>query len=403
MRRELSSEGRILRRPPGSATGEIAGRRPAATAVGFRVQGMRYALMRSAVVLGVVVACAGLGTLPGAARAQEALVMTASSESAVIPRRVRLSGSVVSPRTARVSTELGGLIEAMNVDLGDHVQTGDPLVRLDAELERLDLRRAEAAVREAREELADAEREVTVGRRLAANNNLPQNELDAREARTRIAEAAVDRLEAEAARYRARVRRHTISAPFPGVVARRVATEGEWVSPGAAVVELVETDRLWVDVPVPQRYFPELRDAPTVMVTFDALPGQEFPADVLARVPVSDPTARTFTLRLRPRVEGVALTPGMSARVTLQLATDQRGVVVPRDAVIRYPDGRTTVWVTEETDGATTVAERQVELGRAFDGRVHVQSGLEAGEAVVVRGNEALREGQRVRLTGGEG
>jgi len=46
-----------------------------------------------------------------------------------------------------------------------------------------------------------------------------------------------------------------------------------------------------------------------------------------------------------------------------------------------------------------TVSERQVELGRAFDGRIHIRSGLEEGVSVVVRGNESLRPGQSVRVT----
>ena len=354
--------------------------------------------LRAGLLVGCLVA-ASMG-LSGAPKAQDAPPVTAASSiEMAIPNRVRLSGTVVSPRTADVSTEIGGIVEAMRVDLGDHVDTGDTLVQLDAALERLDLRQAEAAVQEARETLADVERELGVGRQLAANANLPQNELDAREARVRIAEAALDRLEAEAARYRTRVERHTIKAPFAGVVAERVAAEGEWVAPGAAVVELVETDRLFVDVPVPQDYFADLQDAPEVTLEFDALPGRPFPADVVARVPVSDPTVRTFTFRLRPRAGDVALTPGMSARVTLELATDEPGVAIPRDAIVRYPDGRTTVWVTEEADAGITVAERQVELGRAFDGRIHILNGLQPGESVIVRGNEALREGQRVSLT----
>lgn len=358
-------------------------------------------LRRAVFCSGLTLVVTALAT-SGIAEAQHAPVATAFSESMEIPRRVRLSGTVVSPRIADVSTEIGGIVQNMYVDLGDRVDAGDILVQLDPGLEQLDLRRAEAAAQEAQEMLADVERELAVGRQLAADNNLPQNELDAREARVRIAQAALERLEAEAARYRTRVERHTIRAPFAGVVAERVAAEGEWAAPGAAVVELVETDRLFVDVPVPQDYFSELQDAPEVTVEFDAFAGRPFPAEVAARVPVSDPTVRTFTFRLRPRVGGISLTPGMSARVTLELATGERGVAVPRDAIIRYPDGRTTVWVTQQEVDTVTVAERQVELGRAFQGRVHVRSGLQAAERVIVRGNEALREGQRVSVTSSE-
>ena len=335
--------------------------------------------------------------------AQEAPVEVTLALTVEIPKRVELSASVVSPRAANISTDIGGLVQSVIVALGDRVKAGAVLVQLDATLEKLELRQATAAVDEARETVADADREARIGRQLAAKKNLPQNILDAREADARIAAAALRRLEAAAARRRERVDRHAIRAPFDGVVAQRIAHEGEWVAPGAAVVELVETARLFVDVPVPQQYYSQLGDAPGVMLRFDAVPEQVFPAEVVARVPVSDPTARTFTLRLRPGAGEEILTPGMSARVVLDYGARARGIVVPRDAVIRYPDGRTTVWVAEADSAAPKASEHQVELGAAFDGMVHIKSGVSDGATVIVHGNESLREGQRVRLTGGEG
>ena len=318
-----------------------------------------------------------------------------------VPNRVRLSGSVVSPRTARISTDIGGLVESLDVELGEAVSAGTALIHLDAELARLDLERARAAVAEARADLDDARREVRVGKRLAAQDNLPQNQLDARQARAAMAEAALARLQAEASRFEARVRRHTIRAPFDGVVARRLAQPGEWIAPGTAVVELVDTGRLRVDVPVPQEYFPDLTDRASARVAFDAYPGRSFATTILARVPVSDPTARTFTLRLNPETGDLALTPGMSAKVVLDLAKGRQQVVIPRDAVIRHADGRTTVWVTEARGEALTVVERVVTLGRTFEGRVAVENGIAAGQSVVTRGNEGLRPGQTVRRVSG--
>jgi RND family efflux transporter MFP subunit len=348
----------------------------------------------------------GLAAAPAGVRAQDGgmPVSTARAEIAPVIHAVRLSGTVVAPRSSKISTSVGGLVETVGVDRGDRVAEGDVLVRLDRDLARHELARAKASVDEAEAELADARREVRVGQRLAERGNLPQNELDAREAEVAMNRAALARLRAEAARERERLARRTITAPFAGVVAQKVTESGEWVSPGTTVVELVATDGLWVDIPVPQKYYPELRDGAPVTLHFDALPDQRFDAKRVALVPVSDPTARTFVLRVRPVREGLPLTPGMSARAELRLATGTKGVVIPRDAVIRYPDGRTTVWrvqTTDDGDGAATVTERQVQLGRAFDGRVHVRSGLAEGARIVVRGNESLREGQRVRLTGG--
>jgi multidrug efflux pump subunit AcrA (membrane-fusion protein) len=73
--------------------------------------------------------------------------------------------------------------------------------------------------------------------------------------------------------------------------------------------------------------------------------------------------------------------------------------VIPRGAVIRYPDGRTTVWLLDRDDDRLVARERQVELGRSFDGLVHIRDGLEAGTRVVVRGNETLRPGQPVQVS----
>ena len=89
----------------------------------------------------------------------------------------------------------------------------------------------------------------------------------------------------------------------------------------------------------------------------------------------------------------------MSARVELQLDSGQTGTVVPRDAVLRHADGRVLVWVVDTNNGTVTAIERRVRSGRTFDGKVEIVSGLEAGEEVVVRGNESLRVGQQVSVT----
>ena len=332
--------------------------------------------------------------------AQEAPVEITLARTAEIPKRVELSASVVSPRTANVSTDIGGLVRSVIVDLGDRVKAGASLVWLDAKLEQLALQQAIAAKDEARERLANAEREARIGRQLAKKNNLAKNILDAREAAVRIAAAALRRIEALAEQHHERVKRHHIRAPFEGVVAQRVANEGEWVTPGAVIVKLVETARLYVDVPMPQHYYSLLGDSLRVKLRFAAMPGQTFAAEVVARVPVSDPTARTFTLRLRPEIGEGILIPGMSAQVVVDYGAHARGIVVPRDAIIRYPDGRTSLWITIADGKTTKVSELLVELGPAFDGMVHIKSGLADGATVVVRGNESLREGQRVRLSG---
>ncbi|WP_096364783.1 efflux RND transporter periplasmic adaptor subunit [Thiohalobacter thiocyanaticus] len=348
----------------------------------------------------------GLLLLPVLATAQERLarVGTGAVERAPIIEEVPLTGTLTSPRVAQVSTSVAGLVEAINVDVGDRVEAGDPLVRLDRELEQLALASARAATRRARAELADTRRRLEEARQLRARQSFPETEVRTLEAQVGMQEAEVERLAAEAQRREARLRRHVLNAPFAGVINRKLTEAGEWVEPGTAVVELIAVDNLRLDLRVPQRYFPRIDADTRLQVRLDAAPERELAARIGTVVPVNDPSARTFLLRAWLDAPDIPLTPGMSARAVLQLDTGQRGLVVPRDALLRYPDGRVSVWVVEDAgeDGTASVTEHNVETGLAFDGRIEIRSGLEPGLRVVTTGNESLQPDQRVRPVGAD-
>lgn len=97
------------------------------------------------------------------------------------------------------------------------------------------------------------------------------------------------------------------------------------------------------------------------------------------------------------------MTPGMSARATLTLPGEQASLAVPRDALVRYPDGRVTVWLAEPRDGALLAREQRVRVGGGLDDLVTVLEGLNAGDRVVVRGNESLRDGRELAPVDDEG
>ena len=133
--------------------------------------------------------------------------------------------------------------------------------------------------------------------------------------------------------------------------------------------------------------------------TLLAVPAFAADGRIQAIVPVKDPGARTFLVRVvaadRPEPQ---VTPGMSARGVLRLDSGRTGLVVSRDALLRYPDGRQVVWVVDGSADLPAVRERQVETGLMFDGQVEILSGLDAGATVVIRGNEALQDGQAVSI-----
>lgn len=345
------------------------------------------------------IACLFLFIQADGVLAQTPPVVVAEASVSAIIDRVVVSGTVVAKRASRISTDIGGLVKSIPVDIGDRVEANSVLVEFDSALAGIALDQAKAATRQAEEEVSEAQRRLGIAEELVGQNTLSRDELENRAAQYRISLASLERLKAEQAQQEERVRRHTLRAPFPGVVALKVTEEGEWVSQGMAVLELVDVDHLVVDAAVPQRYFAELDSETPATLQFEALPSQIVPASIDALVPVNDPNTRTFTLRLAPTSNAVTLAPGMSAKATLELNSDETGILLSRNAILRYPDGRTTVWVVDAPTGTATVLERQVTLGQAFDGQVHIKSGVNQGDMVVVRGNESLAPGDTVQIT----
>lgn len=337
---------------------------------------------------------------PALAAGQVAPVEVASVERRAVIEALNLTGTLTSPSTARLSPDVEGRLVAMNVDAGQRVQAGETLFRLDDELARLDLRQAVAAEHEAEAELADAERRYNEVQALVRQQSFPESEARSLATRVERSRAILERRRAERARAAAMVERYTLKAPFDGVIASRNADLGERVNPDSDVLRLVAVDRLQLDLRVPQGYFGRVgRDTP-VTVKIDALQNESFQASISRIVPVSDPDARTFLVRADLDNSEGRMTPGMSARAVLRIGTGRQGLVVPRDALIRYPDGRTVVWVARGEGGRRTVEERLVETGLSFDGNVEIVDGLSEGESVVVRGNEILEQGQEVRIAG---
>ena len=113
---------------------------------------------------------------------------------------------------------------------------------------------------------------------------------------------------------------------------------------------------------------------------------------------MQDEVARTFLARIEMEdPEGLAA-PGMSARAIFEFPGKDEVLQVPRDAVVRSPDGTAKVWTVTGTGGRTLAASRGVRLGQALTGSIEILQGLDAGTKVVVRGNEGLREGQPVEI-----
>lgn len=311
---------------------------------------------------------------------------------------IQLSGTITSEYDASLSTQVSGLVNQVNVDSGNRVNKGDSLIELDSELANLDLKRAAAALAEARAKLKEAIRLRDEARNLRQNANIPRTTVFARASDVDVSTAVVARLEAEYGRHARIVKQHSLVAPFAGVISRRLTDVGEWVSTGSSVLELVATDRLRVDLQAPQKYFSILGAETPVTLQLDAQPERGFPGKIKAIVPITNRNARTFLVRVSVDAPGDFVIPGMSVKAFFKANLSQEMLTLPRDATVKQPDGRNSVWVVTNVNGEWIVSERNVEIGRSLSNTVIVHSGLNADSYVVIQGIESLLEGQPVRI-----
>lgn len=324
-------------------------------------------------------------------------------------RELLINGTLAADQAARLSASVSGLVNRVGVDIGDAVGAGDVLLELDAELNQLALRQAQASYRQQAATLNDAKRRLTEANSLS--RSIAASEIRSLEAEVETSKASLAASQAEVLRQKALLKRHTLSAPFAGVISAKLTEVGEWVTPGTPVLELVGSNTLHADFAVPQRYFSQIsRETPLTIrlesastSRTDSAPQSEIPAEITAIVPVNDPSARTFVLRASLPSQG--LTAGMAVFGNLSIQSSSAEPVVPRDALLRDVQGNVSVWLAVvnadgNADGDELVARRRaIKVRPGQSDPVIVLEGLRKGDKVVVRGNEGLRDGDRIQVT----
>lgn len=338
---------------------------------------------------------------PGLAESEAppAPVITVLAEkSEGILRNLTLTGTVTARRQTRLSSRATGLVMGMHVDAGSVVKKGDVLMTLDTRLAEISLELIRAEITQGEIELEDAQRREDEVKDLVSTGGFAKSEAESRKSAVRVSEATLLQLKAREREQVEMIERHRLIAPFGGVISRKIAEEGEWVPTGTPVLELVETERPRFDIQVPQEFLTQVSGAETVSVSLDASPGVVIGAHIEAMVPVKDNVSRTFLTRLELDDPDSLAAPGMSgtAQITFR-ANSGETVQIPRDAVVRFPDGSVKVWVVSRSGEKSLVKSREIKTGGSLGEYTEVLEGLTGGEQIVLKGNEGLREEQSVK------
>jgi RND family efflux transporter MFP subunit len=222
----------------------------------------------------------------------------------------------------------------------------------------------------------------------------------ARQQKTKVAEAWVESQKAEVQRLSEQLDRHTMRAPFDGFVSVEETEIGQWVMQGDPIAEILELGQVDIEIPVLEDYVAQLAIGQEVEVEIPSLGGRMFVGKVAIINPQADARARTFPVKIRVDNEFVESQPliraGMFARVRLSVGQPLPRVMVPKDAVV-LGGPAPMVFIADASSGKPTVRPAPVKLGPAQGVWIAVEGGPQAGDSIIVEGNERVRPGQEVR------
>jgi membrane fusion protein (multidrug efflux system) len=291
---------------------------------------------------------------------------------------LRAVGSLRALNGVTVSTDLPGIVAAIEFQSGATVEAGQLLVRLDSRQEQAQLQAAEA-----QRDLAQVNLERQ--RELIATGAIAKSDLDAAESLYRQAVAAVEEA-------RALIARKQIVAPFAGRLGIRQVDLGQYLNVGAPIVQLESVDPILVEFAVPQPNLYQVVVGQTVRLTAPGLGGEEFRGEITAIESRVDPVTRNVMVQATVRNTEGKLRPGMYVNVEV-LLPEIEVLAIPASA-IRYAPYGDTVFVVKDN----VCEQRFVKLGPGRGDLIVVENGLHAGEEIVTAGAFKLRAGMPVQV-----
>jgi len=285
-------------------------------------------------------------------------------------------GTVRARLQARIEAKVAGRIVEMLAAPGQPVKAGDLLAQLE-------VREVQARLDQALAQRDQAERDYKRFATLVEQKAVTRQEFDAAQSRERVTRAAVT--EAETMLGYAR-----ITAPFDGVVTRKLADVGDLAAPGKPLLELEDPAALRLEADVPEALIGKIRPGarmPVRVPTIDV----ELMGTVSEIAPAADPNSRTFGVKLDlPPTEG--LRAGQFGRVVVPVA-ETMALRIPVSAVIQRGQLHLVFVVADQR-----AQMRLVKTGKRTGDDVEIASGLSPGESIVTENAASLVDGQPVEL-----
>ena len=321
---------------------------------------------------------AGMGLPP-------ATVSTMVVETTAWQPKLSSVGNVRAFRGVDLSTEIGGLVQAVPIKSGMDVKEGDLLIKLNDASDVAQLNSLKA--------LADLAKVINErDRQQLEIQAISKNVFDTSKADAKSKQAQVEQ-------QTALVAKKNLKAPFSGRVGIEMINPGQFVNPGDKLLTLQTLDPIFVDFNLPQSNAEQIQVGQEIVVTTDAFKGSSFTGKVTAVSPKVDTNTRNIQIEAQLANPDKKILPGMFANVNIKLGDEVKMLTLPQTAVTYNPYG-STVFIAKPTgkkdkQGKPAFEAQQVFVttGPTRGDQVAILKGVEEGATVVTSGQLKLKNG----------
>ncbi|RWQ68004.1 MAG: efflux RND transporter periplasmic adaptor subunit [Mesorhizobium sp.] len=352
-----------------------------------------------------ILACA-MATLPlllagcqkqeAAAKRLPVMVRTETVAIANYAPRTSLTGAIAARTLNNLSFRVGGRVAERLVDVGQHVDQGAVLARIDPQEQEFDLRSAQADLDAAQAQLTQAAAAFERQKTLLARGYTTRRDYDAAEQASKVARGSVDAAQSALANAKENLSFTELKAGAAGVITVRQVEAGQVVQAAQTVFTLAEDGDRDAVFNVEETLVAKTPAAPAVTITLLSDPQIKAMGKVREISPAVDPASGSIRVKVAipDTPAGMPLGAAVIGSVSAQ---PLKAVILPWQA-LTLSDGKPAVWVVDQSTKAVTTA--QVEVLAFGSGSVVIDKGLEAGQTVVTAGGQLLSPGQTVEIAG---
>lgn len=304
---------------------------------------------------------------------------------------VQATGTLFPLHDVLISSQTGGTVTEVYIEVGDPVKKGAPLVQIDPELKQLALEQTEANLMQAKAAFEKAAKDFARNEKLRKTNDISEYIFESARLQKASAEAAYLTASANVKMARRQLADARISSPVNGLVAARLVELGSTVAPGVPIAKIVDISQVKVKCGVAEKDIVKIKKGQSASIVVDSYEKFSFSGKVSSVGPQADLSTRTFPIEVLVDNPGLQLKAGMISKVEIATQINKDALLLPKSALLERAN-RTIIFIINNN-----VAEKRIpKLGIESGDYITILEGAEAGEEVVVVGQENLSDGVEI-------